>query len=249
MKKSILGLSLVAVALAWLLPVQGEAPAKLNEVAPVEDLVLEAQAKLTLIEELTADDATYTEAELKVVQAAGVLACMAQAIAEHPEAAKVKASGPALRDAALRIAKADSRQQAVASLEEANKALKGEAAGNSSPNHAWNELMELHPLMEEVNFRTARLRRAVRRSRDPVEESLHATTLAVLAQVVHADTGPVEDEADLPKWREYATEMRTSMSELAAALKREDQEATSAAWQKGLQACASCHETFRIDGL
>ena len=224
-------------------PAFGEAPAKVSEVAPVEDLAREAEAQVATAEQLVAGEFS----ELKIGQAGGVLALLGQAIAEHPDKSKVKISGPDLRDAAMALSKTKSAGDAKAALGRVKEALAGKG-GAASTEAQWNKLANLHRLMEEVNFRNSRLRRIVRRpGKDPVEDSLHATTLAVIALAVEADTHEVKNPDDLPKWREYTRGFRTNMTAMATALKAKDAAAAKDAFTKANQSCNDCHAHFRIE--
>jgi hypothetical protein len=235
-----------AAAAAWMVPVYGDAPVKIAAVAPVEDLAAETEAKLAALDELLKDDESYAVEQKKgVAQAAGVLACMGQAIAEHPDKAKVKVAGPDLRNAALAIIGSKTLQEATAALGLAKKAAAGEASGKAETAHAWNKLINLHRLMEEVNARNSKLRGVLRRPKDPREDSLHASTLAVLAVVIHADTHEVKDPAQIPKWQGYALDFQQSMTGLSAALKSGQIEAAKEFYLKSADSCKHCHEAFR----
>lgn len=249
MKKSLLLVALASLATAVLLPAYGKAPAKLDEVAPVEDLAAEANDKLAELEEYLKDQQTWTEGrETKVVQHAGVLAVVGQAIAEHPHKDKVKINGPALRDAAIAIYKAQSFDDAKAAFERARRAAAGEAEGNAAVEHDWAKLINMHGLMAEVNYRNARLRRAVIRPRNPAD-SRHATMLAVLGLVIYSDTHEVKDKADLPKWHGHATDFRKAMLEAAAAVRNQDAAAGKVSFLNAQKACAACHKTFRVEAV
>ena len=226
--------------------VRAAAPIDLSKVASVDDLAAEAQAKLNELDEQLKDDATYEKAKEKSIgQAAGVLAVLGQALAEHPEKGQALAKGADLRDAALRIDRAGSREEAAAALADAKKAAAGQSAGAAAGQHEWNKLINMHRLMEEVNARNSKIRRVLRRPQDPREDSLHAMTLAVLALVIYADTHEVKNEGDLPAWREHSKAFQSNMTGAAAALKQNDTKKANGLFLEANKACNTCHEQFR----
>ena len=105
MRRFILTLSLLAASALCLLPAWGEAPQKVVDIASVDDLVAEINAKVELLgQQVASADAFAKTLEKKEVnQAAGVVACMAQAIVEHPDKAKAKFHAADLRDAAVML--------------------------------------------------------------------------------------------------------------------------------------------------
>jgi hypothetical protein len=246
MKKSMVAFSLATVALAFLFPAYGKSPVKLSTVAPVADLVAEAEAKVELIEGYLKDEKTYSGMKKKKIpQAASVLACLGQAIAEHPQKSDVKAAGADLRDASLGIIKSTSYQEARDTFGRIKLALAGQSNGEAKTEHNWHQLIDLHRLMDEVNARNSKVRRVVRRSRDPRKDSLHATTLAVLALAIHADTHMVKDEKDIPRWQELSLDFQKSMTTIASALKEKDKDGAREAYLKAKQSCNHCHDAFR----
>lgn len=232
-------------AAAVLIPAFAGAPVKIAEVAPLGDLAAEARATATGLEESLADPAGFEDAQDAVKQAGGVLACLGQAIAEHPENASAGISGPHLRDAALAVRAARTHAEAAAALRRAQQALAGQAAGDAAAEHPWNKLTGMHGMMEEINGRTSKLRRALRRLNNPEEDSRHASVAAVLALAMIADTHEVKNEADIPKWQALAGEYRKTMTALSAAIKAQELDKARELFSRANETCAKCHEVFR----
>ena len=86
---------------------------------------------------------------------------------------------------------------------------------------------------------------SIDRPKDPQAESLHATTLAVLALAIHADTHEVKDKSQIPQWQGYATDYRKKMTDLAAAIKAKDKERGNELFRAAQTSCIDCHKTFR----
>lgn len=244
LKKVLTCVSLAALGAGLLVPGYAAAPAKIAKVAPVADLVAEAEAKIAALEaSLASNDSYLKDKKTTIPVEASVLAILAQAIAEDEEKAGWKASAPDLRDAAMAVANSKSYDEAKKGLAGIKDAHGGKAAG-AKPAQDWNKLAKLSNVMVEVNKRTGKLRKALRKS--PEEENARdASVLAVLALVAHEDTHEVKKKDEIPKWQGYAVTMQTEMTALAAAIKAKDATASKTAWTKAQKSCTECHEVFR----
>ncbi len=231
---------------AVVLPVYAASPVKMAEVAPVEDFVLEAEAKVKALEEALKDQTSYDAGKKKSIpEDAGILAIFAQAVAEHSADASWKASAPDVRDAAKAIAKAGSLADAQKALAAVKEAMGGKKGG-AKLDHAWNELTSLDAVMSEVNKRTGKIRRAVRKlPDDPSQAGRDASVLAVLGVVTHEDTHEVKDKSKIAGWQKFCIDMQQDMSELAKQFKAKDQAKAKAAFDKANKSCSGCHEQYR----
>lgn len=222
---------------------------KLSTVAPVADLVTDAEAKIKELEEkLLKDNDTYTKGKKKQVpQAAGTLAMVAQAIAEHDEDSKLKKSAPDLRDAAISIAKSASFDDAKKGLAAAKEAIAGKASG-AKLEHAWDKLIDMDSVMSEVNARNSILRKGATRGKpgdDKAAFARDASVLAVLGVVIEADTHLVKDKGDIEKWKGFSKELQKSSTEISKILKGGDQEAFKKAFLASSKSCSGCHSEIR----
>lgn len=247
MLKLVTGTLLVVFGLSVLPLGYAASPVDTTAIAPVADLKAEAAAKITALEGLVADAAKFEESKKsQIPQAAGVLACMAQAIVEHKDRDAAKVAAADLRDAALVLTKIADKDhaQATQALAAAKAAFEGKSDGKAVAEYEWKKLINLHRMMEEINGRNGKIRLAIRRPKDPEAESLHATTLAVLAVAMKADTHEVKDPAQIPKWEGFAEDYRKKMIELAAAMKKKDK-AAGDIFKAAQKSCAECHAVFR----
>lgn len=232
------------LAACWAVTVLGTAPVPVSDIAPVDELLLEIDGKIRLLDGLLGSAEAYEAAKDKDVwQGFGVLSVMGQALAEHPEHARAGFSGAALRDAALRYKKGVAYDDARAALDAVKSARDGNGEGEVS--FEWNKLIRMHPMMEEINARNARLVPIFRRPRGRPEEPAHATTIAVLALAIYADTHEVKNEADIPVWQTLASDFRTAMLGVAQALRDQDGETARQHFDRANEACDACHEKFR----
>lgn len=249
-RRWILSLCAVSVFSVSLFPAWGEAPQKVAEVATVEDLVAEINAKVELLGQQVADaDAFAKTLEKKEVnQAAGVVACMAQAIVEHPEKAKAKFHAADLRDAAvmLRAAKTfDDASKLFAAVKEAHA---GNSPGTAKADAEWNKLTSQGRMMEEINSRSATIRRGLRRLQKPDETARDCSTLAILALAMEADTHEVKDPAQLPLWKDLSIKYRTEMIAMSKAVRVKDTAQATVHFTAANEACNKCHEQIRDKG-
>ncbi|MSR59020.1 MAG: hypothetical protein EXS05_15485 [Planctomycetaceae bacterium] len=246
LKKFLFSVSLAALGLSLLVPVRAAAPIKIAVVAPVADLVTEAEAKIKALEEALASEKSYLESKTTTIPSeAGVLAVLAQAIGESEEKATWKASAPDLRDGAIAIAGSKTYDDAKKGLVATKEAFDGKAGG-AKPEADWNKLCILKALMKEVNKRNGKLRRNTRMPPPNADEAARdASVLAVLALAMHDDTHEVKKSEQIPEWQKFSKDFQVQMTATAAALKAKDKMAAGDAFKKANAACTECHAKFR----
>lgn len=236
----------LTVLVVGLLPLWARAPAPIDSIAPIDDLLLEVNGKIKQLDELLASADTFGEQnDGEVWQAFSVLSVIGQAIAEHPQQDAAKFSGPALREAAKKYTKETPYEEAKAILAAVKEAQSGGGAKDAPVEHDWNKLTRMHPMMEEINGRNAKLLAAIRRPRGRPEETAHATTIAILSLAMYADTHEVKDPASVPEWEQLATEYRQQILDARAALKAKDATKARMHFDAATKACDVCHEKFR----
>lgn len=250
MRRLTLTLSLLAASALCLLPAWGEAPQKVVEIATVNDLVAEIDAKMELLgQQIASADAFAKTLEKKEVnQAAGVVACMAQAIVEHPDKAKAKFHAADVRDAAVLLRAAKTFEDATKLFAAVKDAHAGKSAGSAKLEAEWNKLTSQGRMMEEVNSRSATIRRGLRRLQKPDETARDCTTLAILALAMEADTHEVKDPAQLPLWKELSVKYRLEMTAMAKAVRAKDTAKATEHFTAANEACNKCHEQIRDKG-
>lgn len=223
---------------------RGTAPAPIADIATVDDIVQEVDAKITLLSGLLETSEKFEAAKEKDVwQGFGVLSIMGQSLVEHPEQSKVGFNGAALRDAALKFQRNSAYAEAQAALTAVTAARNGEGTGEADV--PWNKLIRMHPMMEEINSRNAKLVPIFKRPRGKPEEARHATVLALLSLAMYADTHEVKNEADIPTYQALATDYRAAMVGVAGALRNKDGKTARDLFDKANAACDTCHEKFR----
>ena len=237
-------LAVVAVTGATLSS-QGAAPSDVTAAVNTEDLKTELEEKVEKLgKSVESEDSFKRAMEFKTIATdAGVIACLAQAIVEHKEGGKTGIPGAAVRDAALKLAKAKTLDAAKAGLSGVQTALAGKDTGEKA--NDWKKLINMHRMMEEMEYREGRLRRSLRRPRRLEADASHATVLAVLGLAMRADTHEVKKEAELPDWDRMAKEYQVAVSGVAAAMKAGDADKARQLFEASNKVCADCHAQFR----
>jgi hypothetical protein len=238
------GSLLLAVALAA--SAQAQSPVPIDAVAAVPELELEIHAQTEKLAKHLSAEATFEEKKGKAIRESfGLLACLGQALAEHPQKDQSKLNGPALRDAALKFKKNSTYAEAQAALSEAQAVLAGTVAGEHAPLHPWNKLINMHPMMEEMNNRNSQTLKVLKKLKGDPDEVLPAVAWGVLAIAMKADTHEVKNPADLPKWDAFSDEFRAASIKLAAAIKAKDKDEARKWFDKANETCDACHEVFK----
>jgi hypothetical protein len=251
LKKILTGISLGALGASLFVPCQAAAPAKIASVAPIANIVAEAEAKIKSLEEALASDKAYLESKATTIPTeAGVLAVLAQAVVESEEKAAWQATAADVRDAAKAVRAGKSYDECKKGLAAIKEAHGGKAAG-AKPEAEWNKLTGLGSLMKEVNKRNGKLRRAARMKTLTPEQadefSRDASVLAVLALAAHEDTHEVKSgkAEDIAEWKKFSKEFQGQMTAASAAFKKQDATAAGEAWKKGNTSCNDCHAKYR----
>ena len=249
MKWMLAGLAALMILAVPFLNASGEAPTAITPVAPMDDIVYEVNEKIELLDELLASAESYEEnREGEVRQALGVLAVMGQAIAEHEDHEETDISGPALREAALPFKKNSSWEEAQSILAAVKEAQSGGGATDAAVEYEWNKLVNMHPMMEEINNRNAALVRVMRRPRGRDGEAAHASTISLLTVAMYADTHEVKNENDVPLWQEMSREYLDLMVQVGEAIRARDGETARTHFDAANETCDRCHEKFRDGG-
>ncbi len=228
----------LAVCVIW--SAYAESPAPIDQVAPVEDIRHEIDRVVAKLDELLATAESFEAArETEVPQNFGTLACLAQALAEHPDA-DMAYQGAVLRDAALLYTPGSTYEEAQVAL----------GARLSVPNdaetlHPWNELVDMHAMMEEINARNAQIARILRRPQGTPDNISNASTIAILALAMEADTHTVEGETETSLWKELSAQYRNEMKAVADALRANDAAAVREHFTAANAACDRCHVEIR----
>ena len=249
-RRYVFNLCVICASSMFLLPAWSAAPQKIVEIATVDDLVAEINSKVDFLNQqlVNADSFAKAQEKKEINQAAGVIACMAQAIVEHPDAAKANFKAADLRDAAVALRPAKSFDEAAKLVVALKEAHSGKSAGTAKPDAEWNKLTGMGRMMEEINSRSSTIRRGLRRLQKPEETARDCTTLAVLALAMEIDTHEVHDKDQLPLWKELSVKYRTEMTAMAKAVRTKDITKATEHFTAANEACNKCHEQIRDKG-
>jgi len=227
-------------------PLLAQSPVPINTIAPLSEIELLVARHFKTLEKSLEEAARFDAAKNKSIRTDfGMLSLLGQAIAEHPDNADSKINGPALRDAALAYQRKGTHTEAQAALAKIQSVLAGEVTGEHVRLHPWNKLINMHPMMEEVNSSSSDILKVLKRTRGKPEEVLPATSWALLAVAMKADTHEVKNPADLPKWNAWSDEFLESSLKLADLIRNKKGEGGREWFDKAHETCNACHEVFR----
>ncbi|HLQ45705.1 MAG TPA: hypothetical protein VK137_13295, partial [Planctomycetaceae bacterium] len=167
------------------------------------------------------------------------------AIVEHPDKAKAKFHAADLRDAAVALGSAKAFDEATQLFTAVQQAHIGKSSGTAQPDAEWNKLIGLGRVMEEINGRSATVRRGLRRLQKPDETARDCTILAVLALAMEVDTHAVKDKAQLPLWKDLSAKYRSEMTSMAKAVRAKDTAQANEHFTAANEACDKCHKQIR----
>ena len=208
------------------------------------------------VEELgthVADEEAFEAAsEMKWNKACGVIACIGQALSQHPEGHTAKGDKLAIRDAALALAEAGDAEEAKGLLDPLGEAMtvpgtvyvdSPDAAEPSGDD--WYSLIESYYLMQEINDRNAALVKIMRRPRGTAEEAANAAVMALLCYPMHAQAEDYVEEEDLAGYRMLTVENLTAAGELAETILKRDRRGVKAGVLATQKSCQQCHKQYR----
>ena len=245
MRRGILLLFALSLLTIGLLPVWAESPVPVIQVAPLDDLVYEVNDRIAELEKLLSSAEDYEDSKDTIRRGFGVLTVVGQAIAEHGHRQDTKIQGPDLRDGAKQFTPKSTHEEAKSALTAVKQAQSGEAEGSAIIEHDWAKLINMHPMMEEIEDRAGKINRVVRRPRGKPEEPVHASVIAILTVAMHEDVHEVKNPDDIPAWKEFAREYLDQMTSVGEAIRQKDKEAASELMVQATETCDKCHEKFR----
>ena len=243
--RQILSAFILLVPVFFASQLQAGSPVPVEQVVTLELITAELENQLEKVKDLLEDPEEFDEYQEKIAQAGGVIACVSQALVEHPDRKKSSCAAAALRDAGIELQEAADHKQAKAVLETAQAAWKGKTTGVHEKEHAWDELADLYSMMEEMEDRNGGLSRSLRKPRGRLKEKLNASTNAILGLATLADHNYVEDEQQEKKWDRYSLEYLEAMKKLVKAIGAKDRKQIEIHYKAGNRACDQCHEAFR----
>lgn len=237
--------TVLIILLAHVQTLQAEPPLPIGDYATIQELEDEAQARVTELESLLADESDYDEKQKRIEQVASMLAVMAQAMADHESESPRQPFAPDVREAALTIASAKEFTEANAGFAAAREALNGTSSRSAAKDVDWAKLVKQRDIMEEMEVRMLQLQRILRRPKDLEKQSLHATAVAVSNFTTLVDTQHVKEPEKLPAWNQLSRQMIDDLKTLATAMKNNQLMEAQAAFKATRATCVECHRQFK----
>lgn len=250
----------LAVAFAFLLvtlaavvagPVGSAADSGSPALPPIDDLAAAAETLVDgLAPSLASRDAFEKAQDLE--RPTYVVALLANAVAEAEGVVKWKQAAPQVRDAALRLAKAKSYDDASKAYGEIQQLLaNGAPNGGQAKPMTWVEIAPLKPVMVEVNVRNRPLTKMVRTpaqfKKDADTVRRNAAVLELLGSITAEHPKPKDGNGSQEEWQKWSVAMRDGAAELAKAAKAGDAAAAKTALTRTRASCSDCHAKFKPD--
>lgn len=236
-------IGLIATGIVW--SVFAAPVTKLTDVISIDDLDQEVAARISDLEAAAVSDDAFQAAMPKLQLTVAQLTVFSQALAEAEGESKLKPSAASVRDVAIQF------EQPV-SFDEAKKllaAIKAAGEANSNPTvvieYHWSKLARKRTLMECLRERTDQIRKSIRRPKDPVVESRHASAMAVLAVAIAAQAEDLPDVSERTAWKDWSLELQREMTLTAAAIRDKKPADVLDHFRAGQNACDRCHEKFK----
>jgi len=228
--------------------IQSAEPPKISEFAPSNDLLQQVDFFIGRISESLADPADFDGAkQSRTLKDANTLAALALVLGVHDQSFPERASMPALRDAATRLAEAgEDSARASAALEAIRKARTG--ADQASAEAKWEKTASLAALMKQVPLVHTGLKRGVepnRLARQAAQSAGQSASLAAIAQAAMLDDEYAKTPADLQQWVAFCAEMRDAAGQVNSAVHKQDPPAVAAGMKRLDASCETCHAKFR----
>jgi hypothetical protein len=247
MKRFCLACCLVGALAGGIQLIQAAAPVKVTDALDLNDMVAEAKDKVAQLKEAVASEEAFKKAveDKSINQNCGVLAVVAQAIAEHDKGKDAGIAAPTLRNVAISLRRVKDMNEAKAGVEKLQSALEGKADPAAMVDHPWNKLTGMHGMMEEINGRGSKIRRALQRPRALEKDAQHGSVIVALSLAMEEDTHEVKKPEEIPQWKTWAKEYRAAMSQTTAAMKAGDAKKAQDAFAVAGKICADCHAKFR----
>ena len=242
------GVAALMTSAAW--TADANPAVKTSSVVSAENLSLAADEKIAKLEKSLATPEEYEKAKKYLSRDAGMIAVFAQAIAEHDQAVDWKASAADVRDAAIKLAGAESQGEAAQFLQDVKVARGGEAMGAEAQKN-WAELIDFGAMMHEITLRNRSVGRTARKMRRKVDEETREEAardveiMALIGVVIAANTDFAGDDEEMKEWKRYSHNQRDSGMAAAAAFRQGDADALKTAYANFRKSCSECHKAFR----
>jgi hypothetical protein len=227
-------------------------PVPVSNYAPAEDLLAQAEFFMErLADSLESADSYTIASKARVQKDANTMIVLLMGLGLHDQDNRVKSSAPALVAQANKVAESyDDYQAAKTAFDGLAEGFQNGATGGEPLE--WKPYFALGQVMKQVTLINNRLRLGLREGRfeRTLEDSAgYSATLGLIGQVAVADTHEVKDEANLPQWYGFATEMRDAAGAVNKAVHDKDLAAATAAFERLNKNCNDCHAVFRKDLL
>jgi hypothetical protein len=225
-------------------PAAGDAaaPPKLSTIAPAEDLVKQADKLVEDLDQSTASEAEFKDADTAVARNANLLAITALALGLHDQDSKYKPNARPIYEAAKKLGAAKDFAAAKPAAAELKAATEGK--GKAGPELQWSDVAAIGSLWNQAESLKTNLPTDKTYQKKLKNAPRISAIIAVIGQaaILKPETKTPEETK---QWLGFAVEMRDAAAALNSAAHAKDQKAVVAARDRLDKSCNDCHAVFR----
>ncbi|MGA2253457.1 MAG: hypothetical protein ABSG53_02250 [Thermoguttaceae bacterium] len=218
---------------------------KFSTFASSNDLAAEVKFLVADLEKAVVDPAEYaSQVEGRFIRDGNTITLIAVALGLHDQDNPLKPHAKAIAAAARKLTETKDFPTTKQAVDDLKAAIDG--TGTGAGELKWGKVAKLNGLMkDEVPNINNRLKTGLRHFKKRASEtSANAATMALIAENATLYIADTKKPTEGTKWIEFAAQMRSAASELAAKAHAGDEPAAKAAMEKLDQSCHDCHAVF-----
>ena len=218
---------------------------KFSTFASADDLAAEVKFLVADLEKAVVDEDEYkSQVDGRFIRDGNTITLIAIGLGLHDQDCPLKGRAKAIAAGARKLA----TMKDYATTKQAVEDLKSvvAASGSGADKLEWGKVAKLNGLMkDEVPNINNKLKTSLRRFKKRASEvSANAATMALIAENATLYINDTKKPTEGQKWIEFAAQMRSAASDLAAKAHAGDEPGATAAMDKLNQSCHDCHAVF-----
>jgi cytochrome c556 len=216
---------------------------KFSTFASADDLAAEVKLLVVDLEKAIVNEEEYkSQVEGRFIRDGNTITLLAIALGLHDQDSPLKPHANAVAAAARKLTETKdfaTTKQAIADLEAA-------IGGQGGSELKWGKVAPLGSLMkDEVPNVNTKMKTGLRHFKTRAgEAAANAATVALIAENAMLYVADTKKPAEGVKWTEFAAQMRSAASEVAAKAHAGDEAGANVALDKLNESCTACHKVF-----
>jgi cytochrome c556 len=218
---------------------------KFSAFASADDLAAEVKLLVADLEKAVVTKDEYdSQVEGRFIRDGNTITLIAITLGLHDQDSPLKRYAKAIAAAARKLTKTKNYPTTKQAIEDLEKAVDGQ--GTDGDELKWGKVAPLNGLMkDEVPNINTKLKTGLRHFKKRAGEvSANAVAMALIAENARLYIADTKKPNEGTKWTEFAGQMRSAASELAAKAHAGDEAGATAAMDKLDQSCHACHAVF-----